>query len=58
MAPKKSQFPLESTLPFDVTQEIDPALAEELKRTAEPTLTQEDFEAVTLVLPEKPPHRR
>ena len=40
-------------LPFDVTQEIDPALVEDLRPAAEPTLTQTDFEDITLVLPEK-----
>ena len=40
-------------LPFDVTQEIDPALVEDLRPVAEPTLTQTDFEEITLVLPEK-----
>jgi hypothetical protein len=40
-------------LPFDVTQEIDPSLAEELRRTGEPTLTQVDFDDITIVLPEK-----
>ena len=44
----------EPALPFDVTQEIDPALADELRRTSEPTLTQADFDDVTIVLPEKP----
>ena len=39
-------------LPFDVTQEIDPALVEDLRPAAEPTLTQTDFEEITLVLPE------
>jgi len=41
----------EPALPFDVTQEIDPALAEELRRSAEPTLTQGDFADITVVLP-------
>jgi hypothetical protein len=41
-------------LPFDVTQEIDPALVDEVRRTGEATLTQTDFEDITLVLPEKP----
>ena len=44
----------ESTLPFDETQEIDPALADELRRVSEPTLTQTDFDDITLVLPERP----
>ena len=41
-------------LPFDVTQEIDPALADQLRRSHEPTLTQTDFEDITVVLPQKP----
>jgi hypothetical protein len=59
MAPKKPQSPLEPALPFDVTQEIDPALVEELERdrSIEPTLTPADFEDVTLVLPQKPRRR-
>jgi hypothetical protein len=40
-------------LPFDVTQEIDPALVEDLRAGGEPTLTQTDFDEITLVLPEK-----
>ena len=44
----------ESTLPFDETQEIDPVLAEELRRVSEPTLTQIDFDDITLVLPVSP----
>jgi hypothetical protein len=47
----------DSALPFDVTQEIDPSLADELRRTTEPTLTQVDFEDITLVLPQKPKPR-
>ena len=43
----------EPPLPFDVTQEIDPTLVEDLRPTAEPTLTQLDFEEITLVLPQK-----
>ena len=42
----------DSPLPFDVTQEIDPALVEEMRRGNEPTLTQTDFDDITLVLPE------
>ena len=45
-------------LPFDVTQEIDPALVEDLRPGREPTLTQTDFEEITLVLPEKHKPRR
>jgi hypothetical protein len=52
MVPKKPRRD-ESTLPFDVTQEIDPALAEDLRHGREPTLTQGDFDEITLVLPEK-----
>jgi hypothetical protein len=44
----------ETTLPFDVTQEIDSSLAEQLKRGSERTLTQVDFEDITVVLPQKP----
>ena len=47
----------ESHLPFDVTQEIDPALADQLRRTGEPTLTQGDFDDITVVLPQKPKPR-
>ena len=47
----------DATLPFDVTQQIDPSLAEELRRPNEPTLTQVDFEDITLVLPPKPKPR-
>jgi hypothetical protein len=52
MAPKKPRRERnESQLPFDVTQEIDPALVEEARRN-EPTFTQTDFDDITLVLPE------
>ena len=47
----------DSTLQFDVTQEIDPALADQLLRSSEPTLTQVDFEDITVVLPKKPQTR-
>jgi len=53
MAPKKRAQRNEPALPFDVTQEIDPALVEDLQRDPEATLTQTDFEEITLVLPEK-----
>ena len=46
--PRKREEP---ALPFDVTQEIDPALADELRRSSEPTLTQGDFDDITVVLP-------
>jgi hypothetical protein len=42
----------ESALPFDVTQEIDPSLVDDLRHGGEPTLTQTDFDDITLVLPE------
>lgn len=44
----------EKALAFDVTQEIDPILADQLRRTTEPTLTQADFDDITIVLPQKP----
>jgi hypothetical protein len=54
MASKKSRRELRNDLPlpFDVTQEIDPALVDEIRRGNEPTLTQTDFDDITLVLPE------
>jgi len=55
MAPKKSRRDRSNespALPFDVTQEIDPALVEDLHR-GDTTLTQVDFDEITLVLPEK-----
>ena len=58
MAPRKPPRERrdEPALAFDVTQEIDASLADELRRTAEPTLTQGDF-ADTLVLPDEPKRR-
>jgi hypothetical protein len=55
MAPKRPQRKNrnESTLPFDVTQEIDPALVDDVRRHGEATLTQTDFDDITVVLPEK-----
>ena len=55
MAPKKPRREQhkESPLPFDVTQEIDPALVDEMRRGNEPTLTETDFDDITLVLPEE-----
>ena len=44
----------EANLPFDVTQEIDSTIADQLRRGSEPTLTQVDFEDITVVLPKKP----
>ena len=54
MSPKKGRPDPrnEPALPFDVTQEIDPALVADLRRGDEATLTQTDFEEITLVLPE------
>ena len=54
MDPKKSRRDGRNAapLPFDVTQDIDPALAEDLRRFSEPTLTQTDFDDITLVLPD------
>lgn len=58
MAPRKARRDGdEPALPFDVTQEIDPALAEQLRRTGETTLTQVDFDDITIVLPQKPKPR-
>jgi hypothetical protein len=45
----------DSALAFDVTQEIDPLLAESLRRSSEPTLTQVDFDDITVTLP--PPRK-
>jgi hypothetical protein len=42
-------------LPFDVTQDIDPALAESAQRGHEPTLTQTDFDDIEVALP--PPRK-
>jgi hypothetical protein len=57
MAPRKQRKQREEpTLPFDVTQEIDASLVDELRRT-EPTLTPGDFDEVTLVLPDEPKRR-
>ena len=43
-------------LPFDVTQDIDPALGDSLQRGNEPTLTQTDFDDIEVALP--PPPRK
>jgi hypothetical protein len=45
-------------LPFDVTQDIDPTLAESLRRSDEPTLTQVDFDDIAVELPPTPPPKR
>jgi hypothetical protein len=50
---KREEPPL---LPFDVTQDIDPTLAESL-RGNEPTLTQIDFDDIAVELP-TPPRKR
>jgi hypothetical protein len=57
MAPRKPSraTPDDSALAFDVTQEIDPSLAESLRRSSEPTLTQIDFDDITVTLP--PPRK-
>jgi hypothetical protein len=47
----------DTPLAFDVTQDIDPALVDPLRRTNEPTLTQIDFDELTVELP-KPPKRQ
>jgi hypothetical protein len=47
----------QQALPFDVTQEIDPALADEVLRNGETTLTQTDFDDITVALPQKPKAR-
>jgi hypothetical protein len=54
MGPKKSRRDggSEAALPFDVTQDIDPAVVEDLRRFSEPTLTQTDFDDITVVMPE------
>jgi hypothetical protein len=44
-------------LPFDVTQDIDPELAESLRRATEPTLTQVDFDDIAIELPTPAPKR-
>ncbi|HJR70129.1 MAG TPA: hypothetical protein VKA43_08840 [Gammaproteobacteria bacterium] len=47
----------EPPLPFDVTQDIDPELAESLRRGTEPTLTQVDFDDIEVELPPPPPKK-
>ena len=53
MRPKKSsQKDVDAAaLPFDVTQEIEPSLVDEILRQREPTLTQAEFDDITVVLP-------
>jgi hypothetical protein len=55
MSPKKARPENRggAPLPFDVTQEIDPAFVDDLRRTGEATLTQTDFDDITVVLPER-----
>jgi hypothetical protein len=48
----------DSTIAFDVTQEIDPALVDHALRSNEPTLTQVDFDDLTVELPRPPTPRR
>jgi hypothetical protein len=56
MRPKQSPSEQsdESTLPFDVTQEIDPGIVAALLGKAEPTSTQTGLDDVTVVLPQGP----
>jgi len=52
MAPTKRDRPRdEAALSFEVTQEIDPAFAELLRKRPEPTLTEADFDALAPELP-------
>lgn len=44
----------EANLPFDATQEIDSTIGDQFRRNSEATLTQVDFEDITVVLPQKP----
>ena len=59
MAPRKLRREQrnEPALPFDVTQDIDASLVDELLRTGEPSLLQGDFDDVTVVLPGEPKPR-
>ena len=56
MAPRKLRREQrdEPALPFDVTQEIDASLVDEVLRTGEPNLMQGDFDDVTVMLPDEP----
>jgi len=56
--PKAPRESVESPLAFDVTQEIDPALVDSILRPNEPTLTQTDFDDLTVELPKQSPPRR
>lgn len=53
MAPTKRDRPRDEppALSFEVTQEIDPAFAELLRTRPEPTLTEDDFDALAPELP-------
>jgi hypothetical protein len=54
MIPKKPrQGAHDESLPFDETQEIDSALVGDLHKGFEATLTQVDFDDITVVIPEK-----
>jgi hypothetical protein len=59
MAPRKLRRERrdEPALPFDVTQDIDASLVDELLRPGEPSLAQDDFDDVTVVLPGEPKPR-
>jgi hypothetical protein len=58
-APKRSRHARdESVLAFDVTQDIDPALADQLRRSTEPTLTQADFDDLLVEPPDAPKQQR
>ena len=59
MAPRKPRREKrdDPMLAFDVTQEIDPLLADSLRRTSETTLTQVDFDDITIELPRGPKPR-
>jgi hypothetical protein len=56
MAPRKPKRrePDELGLQFDITQEIEPELVDEQVRGSEPTLSQVDFEDITVALPPNP----
>jgi hypothetical protein len=47
----------EPALPFDVTQDIDASLVDEVLRTGEPSLMQGDFDDVAIALPDEPTRR-
>ena len=54
MIPRKPrQGAHDDSLPFDETQEIDSALVGDPHKGLEATLTQVDFDDITVVIPEK-----